>query len=148
MKKKAPKKPVRARRKAAPARADSLLAPIKGSDHRVVAGIRVDILRAGKGRIKRLVYPPGFRWSTHVKPIVGTVLCMHAHVGLLARGRVRGEYADGCSFEFVAPQAVVVEPGHDAWVVGAETAVLIQFDVEDETASHFGLSGAHRHLHA
>jgi hypothetical protein len=73
---------------------------------------------------------------------------MHAHVGLLARGHVRGEYADGCTFEFVAPQAVVVEPGHDAWVVGAKAAVLIQFDAENETAGHFGLAGEHRHLHA
>jgi hypothetical protein len=149
MKKKAPKKkPVRARPKASPKVADSLVAPIKGADHRTIAGVRVDILRAGNGRIKRLVYPPGFRWSTHMKPFVGTSLCTHAHVGLLARGHVRGEYADGCSFEFVAPQAVVVEPGHDAWVVGSETAVLIQFDVEDETARHFGLSDEHRHLHA
>ena len=125
---------------------DPLTAPIKGADRRTVGGIGVDVMRAGKGRIKRLVYPPGFRWSTHVKPLVETTLCMHAHVGLLARGRVRGEYADGCIFEFEAPQAVVIEPGHDAWVVGAEAAVLIQFDAEDETVRHFGLAGEHRHL--
>jgi hypothetical protein len=36
------------------------------------------------------------------------MFCMHAHVGFLARDHVRGEYADGCAFEFVAPQVVVV----------------------------------------
>lgn len=69
---------------------------------------------------------------------------MHAHVGFLARGRVQGEYGDGCRFELVAPAAVVLEPGHDAWVVGNEPAVLIQFDAEGETARRFGLPDAHR----
>jgi len=135
----------RSRTKAKRPAGDPLIAPIKGADRRAVAGIEVDIMRAGRGRIKRLVYPAGFRWSRHVKPIVGTTLCMHAHVGLLARGHVRGEYADGCTFEFVAPQAVVIEPGHDAWVVGAREAVLIQFDTLDETALDFGLPEEHRH---
>ena len=124
---------------------DPLLAPIEGADHHEVGRMTVDVIRAANGRVKRLVYPPGFRWSTHLKPLVGTRHCMHAHVGFLARGHVRGEYADGCTFEFVAPQVVVVEPGHDAWVVGEETAVLIQFDAEAVTASRFGLPGEHGH---
>jgi hypothetical protein len=139
-------KPVRS--VSSPKPSDPLLAPMKGADRRTVGGATIDIARAGNGRIKRIVYPPGFRWSTHMQPVVGTTLCMHAHVGLLARGHVRGEYADGCAFEFVAPRALVIEPGHDAWVVGDEAAVLIQFDAEDETARHFGLPEEHRHLHA
>ncbi len=124
---------------------DRLLAPIEGADHHEVGGVTVDVVRAANGRIKRLVYPPGFRWSTHMKSIAGTSHCMHAHVGFLARGHVRGEYADGCAFDFIAPQALVLEPGHDAWVVGDETAVLIQFDVEAATASLFGLPEEHHH---
>ena len=124
---------------------DRLLAPIEGADHHEVGGVTVDVVRAANGRIKRLVYPPGFRWSTHMKSIAGTSHCMHAHVGFLARGHVRGEYADGCAFDFIAPQAVVLEPGHDAWVVGDETAVLIQFDAEAATASLFGLPEEHHH---
>jgi hypothetical protein len=124
---------------------DSLLAPIEGADHHEVGSVTVDVVRAANGRVKRLVYPPGFRWSTHLKPLVDTGLCMYAHVGFLARGHIRGEYADGCAFEFVAPQVVVVEPGHDAWVVGDEAAVLIQFDAEAATASRFGLPEEHCH---
>ncbi len=124
---------------------DPLFAPIEGADHHEVGGVTVDVVRAANGRIKRLVYPPGFRWSTHMKSIAGTSHCMHAHVGFLARGHVRGEYADGCAFDFIAPQAFVLEPGHDAWVVGDETAVLIQFDAEAATASFFGLPEEHHH---
>jgi hypothetical protein len=124
---------------------DSLTAPIAGADHQELGGIRVETVRAANGRIKRLIYPPGFRWSTHMRPVSGTKFCQHAHVGFLARGQVSGEYADGCRFEFVAPQVVVVEPGHDAWVVGDEAAVLIQFDGEGQTCQRFGLPQEHRH---
>jgi streptogramin lyase len=51
----------------------------------------------------------------------------------------------GCGFEYAAPRVVVLEPGHDAWVVGDEPAVLIQFDAEEETARRFGLPEEHRH---
>src|ERR1035441_9142169 len=44
---------------------------------------------------KRIIYPPGFRWSTHMQPVVKTELCMHAHAGFLAQGRVHVQYEDG-----------------------------------------------------
>lgn len=124
---------------------DPLLAPLKGAESREVGGVRLDVVQAGAGRVKRLIYPPGFRWSTHMKPIVGTDLCMHAHVGFLVRGRVHIEYADGCTLEFAAPQVVAIEPGHDGWVVGNEPAVLIEFDFEGETVSRLGMPDVHRH---
>jgi hypothetical protein len=124
---------------------DTLLAPIEGATHQELGGITVDSMQAANGRIKRLVYPPGFRWSTHLKPLVGTDFCLHAHVGFLVRGHIQGTYADGCTFAFIAPQVVIVEPGHDAWVVGEEAAVLIQFDAEAATASRFGLPAMHQH---
>jgi hypothetical protein len=124
---------------------DPLLAPIKEAEHREIGGIQLDVVRAGSSRVKRVVYPPGFRWSTHMKPIVGTDLCQHAHVGFLARGQVHIQYADGCTLEFAAPQVVAIEPGHDGWVVGDEPAVLIEFDFEGETAQRCGMPAAHAH---
>jgi hypothetical protein len=79
-----------------------------------------------------------------MKAIVGTDLCMHAHVGFLARGQVHIQYADGCTVEFAAPQVVVIEPGHDGWVFGDEAVVLIEFDFEGETVSKLGMPDAHR----
>jgi hypothetical protein len=104
--------------------ADPLLGPIEGARHEVFGGVDVDVVAAGSGRIKRLVYPPGSRWSTDRKPLVGTEYCMHS---------------------FTAPEVVVLEPGHDTWVVGDEPAVLIQFDFERETTKLLGLPERHRH---
>ena len=124
---------------------DPLTAPIPGSDRRSVGGVELEVVRAGDARVKRMIYPVGFRWSDDMKPLVKTDLCAHAHVGFLARGHIAGEYADGCKFEFEAPQVVTIEPGHDAWVVGDEAAVLIQFDSEEGTARRFGLPEEHSH---
>jgi hypothetical protein len=124
---------------------DQLLAPISGAERRDIGGAQVDVMRAGAARIRRIVYPAGFRWSHSVKPTVHTDSCMHAHVGFLARGRIQGEYRDGCRFDFIAPQALVVEPDHDAWVVGDEPAVLIEIDFERETTARLGLPDTHRH---
>lgn len=124
---------------------DPLVASVKGADHREVAGVTLDIVKAGDGRVKRAIYPPGFRWSTHMKPVSGTDLCMHAHVGFLVRGQIGIRYADGCTRSFAAPEAIVIDPGHDGWVVGDEAAVLIEFDFEGETAKRFGMPEQHRH---
>ena len=125
--------------------ANPLLGPMKGTQRREVGGVQLDIAPAGAARVKRLIYPPGYRWSKHMKPLTGTDLCMHAHAGFLASGQIHIEYADGCIVEFAAPQVVVIDPGHDGWVVGEEPAVLIEFDFEGETAARLGLAQEHKH---
>jgi hypothetical protein len=145
---KAAKKPVKKAARKAPRRiaaSDPLLAPIKGATPREVGGVRLDAVRAGAARVKRMIYPPGFRWSTAMKPVVGTDRCMHAHVGFLARGEIHIEYGDGCVVEFKAPQVVAIDPGHDGWVVGKEPVVLIEFDFEGETISRLGMPAEHHH---
>lgn len=136
-----------ARRAPRPARRapDTLLADIPGAERREVGHVRLDIVRAGDARVKREIYPPGFRWSTDMKPVTGTDLCMHAHVGFLARGEIHIEYADGCVVEFKAPGVVSIEPGHDGRVVGREPAVLIEFDFERDTIRRLGMPDRHGH---
>ncbi|HEX8330257.1 MAG TPA: hypothetical protein VF629_22190 [Hymenobacter sp.] len=121
---------------------ETLLAPLKGAAHREVGGVHVDVVQTGDARVKRIVYPQGFRWSKNLKDIVGTPLCMHAHVGFLASGRISIQYADGVQEDFVAPQVVAIAPGHDGWVVGEEPAVLIEFDFEGETVERLNLQRA------
>lgn len=124
---------------------DRLSAPVTGAERRTVAGVVMDIARVGSGRVKRVVYQPGFRWSRDMKPIVGTDLCMHAHVGFLVSGHIEIRYADGCKVEFVGPQPVEIDPGHDGGVLGEEAAVLIEFDFESDTVAKFGLPETHQH---
>ena len=147
VRKKVAKKPAKraskpARRSSAP---DVLLTPIKGATFREIGGVKLEVAAAGGARVKRMIYPPGFRWSTAMKPIVGTDRCMHAHVGFLARGEIHIEYADGCVVEYKAPQVVAIDPGHDGWVVGKEPVILIEFDFERDTVSRLGMPSEHRH---
>jgi hypothetical protein len=123
----------------------ALLAPVRGAERRNFGHVQLDVGRAGAGRVKRMIYPPGFHWEKDMKPVVGTDLCMHAHVGFLVHGEIHIEYADGCVVEFLAPQVVAIDPGHDGWVVGKEPVVLIEFDFESDTISRLGMPDAHRH---
>lgn len=138
----AARRPV-ARRAANPA--DPIFAPIKGAERRDIGHVRLEVVRAGDARVKRMIYPPGFHWSVDMKPIVKTELCMHAHVGFLARGEIHMEYADGCVARFKAPQVIAIDPGHDGRVVGNEPAVVIEFDFEADTIRRLGMPEMHRH---
>jgi hypothetical protein len=124
---------------------DPLLAPVTGAERRNVGHVQLEVGRAGAARVKRMIYPPGFHWAVDMKPIVGSDLCMHAHVGFLARGEIHIEYADGCIVEHRAPQIVAIDPGHDGWVVGKEPVVIIEFDFEGDTINRLGMPTAHRH---
>lgn len=125
--------------------AHALTAPMKGAERMEVAGVTQDIVRAGDARVKRIIYPAGFRWSTHMKPLVGGDYCMHAHIGFLASGRIHIEYPDGCVMEYEAPQVVAIDPGHEGWVEGNEPAVLIEFDFAADTISRTGMPATHKH---
>jgi hypothetical protein len=124
---------------------DPLFADVKGAERREIGHVRLEVGRAGAARVKRMIYPPGFRWSVDMKPVVGTDLCMHAHVGFLAHGEIHIEYPDGCVVEHKAPQIVAIDPGHDGWVVGKEPVVLIEFDFEGDTVRRLGMPDFHRH---
>ena len=141
---KAPRKPAtkKAPRKAA---VNPLFAPVKGATRRDVGHVQLEVGRAGAARVKRMIYPPGFHWAKDMRPVVGTELCMHAHVGFLAHGEIHIEYADGCIVEYKAPQIIAIDPGHDGWVVGKEPVVLIEFDFEGDTVSKLGMPLTHGH---
>jgi hypothetical protein len=139
----------KARPRAAAARPAStsspLFAPVAGAERRDIGRVQLEVGRAGAARVKRMIYPVGFRWSVDMKPAIGGALCMHAHVGFLAHGEIHIEYADGCVIEHKAPQIVAIEPGHDGWVVGRQPVVMIEFDFEGQTVERLGMPAAHRH---
>jgi hypothetical protein len=122
-----------------------LFAPVTGAERRTIGHVELEVGRAGAARVKRMIYPPGFHWAVDMKPVTGTELCMHAHVGFLVHGEIHIEYADGCIVEFRAPQIVAIDPGHDGWVVGTEPVVMIEFDFERETVGKLGMPDRHHH---
>lgn len=120
--------------------------PLRGATQsRELGGVRLELGKAGSARVKRMIYPPGFRWSKDMKPVVGTDLCMHAHVGYLAQGEIHIEYWDRCVVEYKAPQIVAIDPGHDGWVVGKQPVIMIEFDFERDTLAKLGMPTGHIH---
>src|SRR6202012_153160 len=75
--------------------------------------------------IARTVYQPGWKWSTHVKPVVGTDACQAARTGFILSGRFRARMDDGREYGFGPGDAHVVSAGHDAWVEGDEPCVAL-----------------------
>ena len=72
-------------------------------------------------------FDPGWRWSEHLKPVVGTDSCQSPHLLYVLSGRMRVRMNDGSEDE-VGPNTVArIEPGHDAWVVGDEPCVVVDF---------------------
>jgi hypothetical protein len=137
--------PKKTKRPAAPRRPSELFAPVKGAERREIGHVLLEVGRAGAARVKRMVYPAGFHWSKDMRPVVGTALCMHAHVGFLVHGEIHIEYPDGCVIEHRAPQIIAIDPGHDGWVVGKEPVVMIEFDFEGDTIARLGMPSSHTH---
>jgi hypothetical protein len=70
---------------------------------------------------------PGWRWSTDVKPLTGTDTCPGTHRSYVVSGRLHVAMSDGRELELGPGDAHLVGPGHDAWVVGEEPCVTIDF---------------------
>lgn len=86
---------------------------------------RVRVVTVGSMTIGHELAEPGWRWSEHVKPIVGTEWCEFHHAMYVLSGRMRVLSRDGETHDVVAGQVVDITPGHDAWVVGDEPVTSI-----------------------
>ncbi len=82
--------------------------------------VRSEVVYVGGMTISRDVQQPGWRWSVHVRPLVGTEWCQLRHVEYAVRGRLHVLLQDGYEFEVVQGDVAVIPAGHDAWVVGDE----------------------------
>jgi hypothetical protein len=85
------------------------------------------LLRIGGGEIGRLTLQTGWRWSQHVKPIAGTELCEAPHFQYHVQGTLHIVMADGTEFDAGPGDVTALPEGHDAWVVGDEPAVLVDW---------------------
>ncbi|MGH3274168.1 MAG: cupin domain-containing protein [Streptosporangiaceae bacterium] len=87
----------------------------------------LELLHIGGSDIGRMVLQPGWRWSEHVKPVAGTQLCEAPHFSYHAAGTLHVEMADGTGFDVTPGQVSELPPGHDAWVVGDEPVVVVDW---------------------
>jgi hypothetical protein len=98
----------------------------------------VEIVRMGGTSASRMRLEPGWRWSECIKPIAGGESCQLHHVGVIQSGTMRVRHDDGTEQEIPAGHAYVIEPGHDAWVVGDEP--LVGFEFDSRTAEEYAKS--------
>ena len=89
---------------------------------------KVDVVRMGGTTAARFTFEPGWKWSECVKPVAGTESCQVRHVGVVQSGRIHVVHEDGTEAEAGPGEAFVIEPGHDAWVVGDEPYVGFEFE--------------------
>ncbi len=85
------------------------------------------LLKIGGADIGMLILQPGWRWSEHVKPIAGTDLCEAPHFQYHAQGTLHVVMADGTEFDAKPGDVTALPQGHDAWVVGDEPVVVVDW---------------------
>jgi hypothetical protein len=99
---------------------------------------RVDVIHVGDTTAARMTFEPGWKWSECVKPVVGTDSCQVRHVGVAQSGRLHVAHEDGTEAEVGPGDAYVIEPGHDAWVLGDES--FVGFEFEPHSAEEYARS--------
>jgi quercetin dioxygenase-like cupin family protein len=88
---------------------------------------KVELVDIGGGQVGRLTVEPGWRWTTHLKDVAGTDLCEAPHFQYVVSGTVHVLMADGSEFDLGPGDVAVLPPGHDAWVVGDEAVVAVDW---------------------
>jgi len=112
--------------------AKSLATP---DDHMSKGGVEIDIVQIGDMKVKRATYPSGWRFSKDM----GASRCYDTHVGYAISGRIVAELESGARIEIGPGSAFVIPAGHDAYVVGSEPCVLVQFDEGESAARRFNV---------
>jgi hypothetical protein len=88
---------------------------------------KAEIVNVGGGEVGRLVFQPGWRWSNDVKPIAQTESCEAPHFQYHVSGQLAIRMDDGTEFIAGPGDVTCLPSGHDAWVVGDEPAVTVDF---------------------
>jgi len=105
---------------------------------------RIDVVEMDDRVVGRVTYEPGWKWSIDEKPEAATQTCQLHHLGVTMSGRLRVQMQDGVELELGPGEVFEIPPGHDAWVVGDEAWVSIDFEAVRSLTGHS--SAAHRVL--
>jgi hypothetical protein len=88
---------------------------------------KMEVVNIGGGTVGRATFQPGWKWSKDVKPIAGTDQCMAPHFLYQVSGRMKVVMSDGREFESGPGDVAIIPPGHDAWVVGDDPVVAVDW---------------------
>jgi len=86
---------------------------------------QVELVTIGGVTFGRATFQPGWKWSTHVKPMVKTESCEAPHLQYHVAGRLHVVMDDGSEAEYGPGDVSLIPPGHDGWVVGNNPVVVI-----------------------
>jgi class 3 adenylate cyclase len=100
----------------------------EATDVRTIPRGRIDVVELDDVVVGRMTYEPGWRWSVDVQPIAGTAMCQYHHLGVTLAGRLRVQMPDGTELEVGPGDVFEIPPEHDAWVVGDEPWVSVDFE--------------------
>jgi hypothetical protein len=88
---------------------------------------RLEVVSVGETKVSRSTMQPGWRWSQSVRPVAGTETCQVAHTGYAVSGHLRVVGTDGTEIDVLPGDAYSIGPGHDAWVIGEEPWIGVDF---------------------
>jgi hypothetical protein len=88
---------------------------------------KVELVKVDGVVIGRATFQPGWRWSESVKSLAGTKSCEAPHFQYHVSGTLRVRMDDGTEFDCRQGDVSVLPTGHDAWVVGDEPVVVVDF---------------------
>jgi len=88
---------------------------------------KVELVKANGAMIGRAVFQPGWKWSESVKPMAKTKSCEAPHFQYHVSGTLHVKMDDGTEMDLKPGDISYLPSGHDAWVVGNEPAVVVDF---------------------
>jgi class 3 adenylate cyclase/mannose-6-phosphate isomerase-like protein (cupin superfamily) len=118
----------------------------ESDDVRVLEHGTIAMVELGDHIVAHMALKPGWRWSQDLKPIVGTQSCQSHHLAFALSGRLRVQMTDGIEMEVGPGEVYEIPPGHDAWVVGDEPFITVDFEAMRAFAQPQSEAGARRSL--
>ncbi len=102
----------------------------------------LEVIRQGDITVARATFEPGWKWSQNVRPLAGTELCEVSHITCIVSGRLHVEMEDGQQLDLIPGEVAFIPPGHDAWVVGDQPCIALDFSPGMEAYARAGIPKA------
>ena len=87
----------------------------------------LDVVNIGNTQVGMARFQPGWKWSECIKPIAQTDTCQSEHLGYFISGRMHVVMDDGTEMDYGPGDVMYLAPGHDAWIVGDDECVVVDF---------------------